>query len=63
MSGYLTRLLEAYQSGQIEPGVVTQVEVIHEPKCPALEGGACACDPALTIAVTTGDPGPQGGNP
>jgi len=49
MSGYLTRLLEAYQAGQIEPGTVTRVEVVHAAHCPADRGGACSCEPDMAI--------------
>lgn len=49
MSGYLSRLLAAYQSGEFQPGEVTLVEVVHTPQCPAIRGGACSCEPDLTV--------------
>lgn len=49
MSGYLARLLAAYQSGQLQSGALTQVEVAHSTDCPALLGGKCACEPTLTL--------------
>lgn len=54
MSGYLSRLLAAYQAGHLNPGEVTQVDVAHANDCPVLRGGDCTCDPGLTLVTRDG---------
>lgn len=45
LPAYIERVLSAGAS----PGVVTRVVVAHASDCPRLSGGACACQPDVTV--------------
>jgi hypothetical protein len=38
-------LVALWESGQLEPGTVIEVDIIHDDDCPRLYGDGCRCAP------------------